>query len=218
MLDHRHRVVVIGGGISGLSSAHFLKKLGVNVTVLESTLEAGGMMQTSRENGWLIEAGPNSLLETTPLLRQLAHETGISSKLLHANETASKRYIVRNSTLYPLPTGMVSFLKSKLWTTRGKFRLLQEPLIGRSTREESIAEFVERRLGREFLDYAVNPFVAGVYAGDPAKLSLRSTFPKLFALEQQYGGLIVGAIRSRRERKLRDEVAKDRAQIGRAHV
>ena len=90
---------------------------------------------------------------------------------------------------------------------------MREPFIGRATREETIAEFVERRLGREFLDYAINPFVAGVYAGNPEQLSVRSAFPKLYALEEKYGGLIRGMIGGARERKKRAEVAKDRARM-----
>jgi oxygen-dependent protoporphyrinogen oxidase len=106
-----------------------------------------------------------------------------------------------------------AFFASRLWTTGGKLRLLKEPFVGRAAREESIAQFVERRLGREFLDYAINPFVAGVYAGDPAALSVRAAFPKLYALEEKYGGLIRGMIGGARERKRRKEVAKDRAAM-----
>ncbi|MEX0601811.1 MAG: protoporphyrinogen oxidase, partial [Bacteroidota bacterium] len=91
-------------------------------------------------------------------------------------------------------------------------RLLKEPFVGRASNEESIAEFVERRLGREFLDYAIDPFVAGVYAAKPEKLSVRAAFPKLHALEEKYGGLIRGMIGGRKERKLRKETAKDRAE------
>jgi oxygen-dependent protoporphyrinogen oxidase len=106
-----------------------------------------------------------------------------------------------------------AFLFSTLWTTSGKLRLLREPFIGRAHREETIAEFVERRLGREFLDYAINPFVAGVYAGNPEELSVRAAFPKLYALEEKYGGLIRGMIGGARERKRRAEKAKDRAKM-----
>jgi len=104
-------------------------------------------------------------------------------------------------------------LGSRLWSWRGKLRLAGEPFIGRGRKDETIAEFVERRLGREFLDYAINPFVAGVYAGDPARLSVRAAFPKLYALEERYGGLIRGQIQGARERKRRAEKAKDRARL-----
>ena len=106
-----------------------------------------------------------------------------------------------------------AFLGSSLWTVGGKLRLLKEPFVGRSVKEETIAEFVERRLGREFLDYAINPFVAGVYAGNPEQLSVRAALPKLYALEQKYGGLIKGMIQGAKERRQRSEKAKDRAKM-----
>ncbi|MDI6767589.1 MAG: protoporphyrinogen oxidase [Bacteroidota bacterium] len=206
-------VVIIGAGISGLCVAHWLMNKGINVTILEKDSEPGGTMKTLFEDGWLVEMGPNSALETTPLLKQLFDELGILDQRIYANDTASKRYIVRDGMLHPIPMSPAAFIKSRLWTTAGKLRLLKEPFIKKAEHEETISEFVQRRLGQEFLDYAINPFVAGVYAGDPDKLSVRSAFPKLYALEEKYGGLVKGAIKSRRERKQRKEVAKDRAKL-----
>jgi oxygen-dependent protoporphyrinogen oxidase len=207
------RVVVVGAGISGLATAYWLKKQGVDVTVLEKEPSAGGTMKTARENGWLIETGPNSALETTPLFRELTGELGLSGQFLYANSKADKRYILRGGRLRALPMGPKDFLTTDLWTLAGKLRLLMEPFIGRALNEESIAEFVERRLGREFLDYGINPFVAGVYAGNPEQLSVQTAFPKLYALEGKYGSLINGMIRGARERKARKEIAKDRAKL-----
>ncbi|MFN0158811.1 MAG: protoporphyrinogen oxidase [Bacteroidota bacterium] len=207
------RVVIIGGGISGLSVAWQLYKAGINVTVLEKRSAVGGTMQTIHDDGWLVETGPNSALETTPLFRQMCDDLGIESERLYANDRAKKRYILRDGRLQSLPTSPLAFLRSSLWSFNGKLRLLKEPFVGRASVEESIADFVERRLGREFLDYAINPFVAGVYAGDPKQLSIRSAFPKLYALEEKYGGLIKGMIKGRRERKKRAEKAKDRAEM-----
>ncbi|HMD14027.1 MAG TPA: protoporphyrinogen oxidase, partial [Bacteroidota bacterium] len=206
-------IVVVGAGISGLCTAYWLKKSGFNVTVFESDSEPGGTMKTIRKDGWLIETGPNSALETTPLLRELFDQLKITDQLLYANDTASKRFIVRNSMLNVLPMGLGSFLSTRLWSTGGKLRLLKEPFIKKALKEESIAEFVTRRLGKEFLDYAINPFVAGVYAGSPEKLSVQSAFPKLYALEANYGSLMKGAIKSSSERKKRKEIAKDRARL-----
>jgi protoporphyrinogen/coproporphyrinogen III oxidase len=206
-------VVVIGAGISGLTAAFWLKQSGIPVTVLERDSVPGGTMRTTHEDGWLIETGPNSALETTPVIGEMLRILGNTGDRLYPDKTSDNRYIVRNGQLYPLPMSPPAFLKSRLWTVPGKLRLLKEPFIGRADREETIAEFVERRLGREFLDYAINPFVAGVYAGDPAQLSVRSAFPKLYALEEKYGGLIRGMIRGARERKKRAEVAKDRAKM-----
>ncbi len=206
-------VIVIGGGISGLTAAWWMRSAGMDVMVLEQDTRAGGTMRTTREDGWLIETGPNSTLETTPLLGRMFEDLGIAGKRLYADPSADKRYILRGGKLHCLPMGPGAFLTSGLWTAGGKLRLLKEPFIGRADHEESLAEFVERRLGREFLDYTINPFVAGVYAGNPEQLSVRAAFPKLYALEEKYGGLIRGMIGGARERKRRAEKAKDRARM-----
>ncbi len=206
-------VIVIGAGVSGLTTAFWLRKAGVDVTVFEKESWPGGTMRTTREGEWLIETGPNSALETTPLFGELFEALGIVGEREYADPASNRRYILRSGHLHPLPMSPGLFLKSRLWTTSGKLRLLKEPFIGRGEKEETIAEFVERRLGREFLDYAINPFVAGVYAGNPENLSVRSAFPKLYALEEKYGGLIRGMIGGARERKKRAEKAKDRARM-----
>ena len=207
------RVAVVGGGISGLSVAWWLHRAGVPVTVLERAASPGGTMQSIADDGWLVETGPNSAVETTPLFGRMFSELGILQDRLYPDERASRRYILRDGILHPLPMTAGAFLGTPLWSAAGKFRLLREPFIGRGEREETIAEFVERRLGREFLDYAINPFVAGVYAGNPEQLSVRSAFPKLYALEERYGGLVRGMIFGRRERKGRAERSKDRARL-----
>ncbi len=207
------RVVIIGAGISGLTAAYWLNEAGVDVTVLEKNGYVGGTMRTEREDGWMIETGPNSALETTPLFGEMFEGLGILDQRLYADERGNNRYILRDGKLHALPMSPGAFLATSLWSVGGKLRLLKEPFIGRATREETIAEFVERRLGREFLDYAINPFVAGVYAGNPEHLSVRAAFPKLYALEEKYGGLIRGMIKGAKERKQRAEKAKDRAKM-----
>ncbi|NNG27456.1 MAG: protoporphyrinogen oxidase, partial [Ignavibacteriaceae bacterium] len=131
------------------------------------------------------------------------------------NKEGNKRYILRDGELHALPMSPPSFIKTKLFSGKAKLRLIKEPFIGRSTDGyyQSIAEFVTRRLGKEFLDYAINPFVAGVYAGNPEDLSVKSAFPKLYALEEDYGGLILGTIRSIRKRKKRKEQSKQSAKM-----
>jgi oxygen-dependent protoporphyrinogen oxidase len=206
-------VTIVGAGVSGLTVAFWLDQWGYDVTVLEKESYAGGTIRTSRESGWLIESGPNSALETTPLFETMFEGLGLLQEREYASAASNRRYILRNDKLHALPMTPGAFLRSRLWSTRGKLRLLQEPFIGRAATEETIAEFVERRLGREFLDYAINPFVAGVYAGNPEQLSVRAAFPKLYALEEDYGGLIKGMIKGAKERKQRQEKAKDRARM-----
>jgi len=211
----KKKIVVLGAGISGLATAYLLKQKGHDVTLLEKRSEVGGSIETSYENGFLFDRGPNSALETTPLIARFVEELNLNDQLVYANKAANKRYILRNNTLHALPMSPLTFLKTKLFSTKAKLRLFAEPFIGKSKDGyyQSIAEFVTRRLGREFLDYAINPFVAGVYAGNPESLSVKSAFPKLYALEEKYGGLIVGTIKSIKERKQRAEKSKQSAKM-----
>lgn len=209
------KIVILGAGISGLTTAYLLNKEGHDVTVLESRNEVGGSMESVFENGYLFDRGPNSGLDTTPLIGQLVDELGLQNEIVFANKIGNKRYILRDDKLHPLPMSPPAFFKTKLFSSKAKLRLLAEPLIGRSNDGyyQSIADFVKRRLGREFLDYAINPFVAGVYAGNPEELSVKSAFPKLYALEEKYGGLIVGTIKSMKKRKKRAEKSKQSAKM-----
>ncbi|MBZ0182548.1 MAG: protoporphyrinogen oxidase [Melioribacteraceae bacterium] len=208
-------VLVLGAGISGLATAYWLKKEGFNVKILERNDEPGGAMETINENGFLIDFGPNSGLETTPLIAQLAEEIGIQDQMIYANEAANIRYILKNNQLMPLPTSPQAFLKTNLFSAKAKLRLMAEPFIGKSNDGyyQSMSEFVVRRLGQEFLDYAIDPFVSGVFAGDPSKLSVKSAFPKLYRLEEIYGGLIKGTIKGARERKKNKEKSKQSAKM-----
>ncbi|GBC77474.1 Protoporphyrinogen oxidase [bacterium HR08] len=206
-------VAIIGAGISGLSVAFFLKRAGVRVLLLEAGEDVGGTMRSRRCNGYLVELGPNSALETTPLFQELIAAVGLAGERVYASEAARNRYIFRDGELHPLPLTPLAFLRSRLWSWKGKLRVLAEPFHGRADREESVADFVRRRVGQEFLDYAVNPFVAGIYAGDPERLSVRFAFPRLYALEAQYGGLFLGMLRGARERRRRREAAKIAARL-----
>ncbi len=202
------RVAVIGAGISGLSTAHFLKRGGAEVTVFEKNGVPGGTIGSRVMDGYLVENGPNSTSETNLVIEELLSDLSIKDEMVYADESSKYRFILRGGKLNALPSGPGSFFSTKLWTLGGKLRLFGEPFMGRAAYEESVADFVTRRLGREFLDYAINPFVAGVYAGDPTELSVRAAFPKLYALEEKYGGLIKGTIKGARERKRRPEKAR----------
>ncbi len=209
------KIVVLGAGISGLTQAYLLNKEGFDVTVIEKKISPGGSMESVFENGYLFDRGPNSGLETTPLIGQLVEELNLQDQLIYANKEGNKRYILKNNNLIPLPMKPSEFLTTKLFSTKAKARVLAEPFIGRSKDGyyQSISEFVIRRLGKEFLDYAINPFVAGVYAGNPDNLSVKSAFPKLYELEEKYGGLIIGTIKSIKERKQRAEKSKQSAKM-----
>lgn len=209
------KVIVLGAGISGLATAYWLKKDGFDVHILESKSEPGGAMETITKDGFTIDFGPNSGLETSPLISRLAEDIGLKYQMIYANEESNKRYILKNDKLHPLPTSPPAFIKTKLFSTKTKLRVMGEPFIGKSEDGyyQSIAQFVQRRLGKEFLDYAIDPFVSGVFAGDPHKLSVKSAFPKLYRLEEVYGGLVKGMIKGAKERKQRNEESKQSAKM-----
>lgn len=209
------KITILGAGISGLATAHWLEKEGYEISIIEINSEPGGAMITKTVDDFLIDFGPNSGLETTPKIKEIVDDIGLSGEMIYANKESNIRYILKNDKLTPLPTSPPQFIKTELFSKSAKFRLLKEPFVGRSEDgyNQSIAEFVERRLGKEFLDYAIDPFVSGVYAGDPTKLSVKSAFPKLYRLEELYGGLIMGMIKGARERKRRNEESKQSAKM-----
>ncbi|MEG8947729.1 protoporphyrinogen oxidase [Rosettibacter firmus] len=209
------KIVILGAGISGLTSAYWLFKKGFDIKILEAASKSGGSMQTEIIDNFLIDYGPNSGLETTPLIRQIVEEVGLVDEFVYANESSKNRYILKNNELHALPMNPLLFIKTKLFSTKAKLRLLAEPFVGKSVDGyyQSVAEFVRRRLGGEFLDYAIDPFVSGVFAGDPEKLSVKSAFPKLYRLEEVYGGLIKGMIKGAKERKQRAEQSKQSAKM-----
>lgn len=207
-------IAIIGGGITGLTAAFRLRQRNVPVTLHEAGARVGGVIQSLRRDGYLAEYGPNTLLETSPKIGELIRDLGLERRRLYSNPDAEKRYIVRGGKPVALPGSTAAFLSTRLFSSAAKLRLLAEPFIHRApeSREENLGEFVRRRIGREFLDYAINPFVAGVYAGDPDRLSVRHAFPKLHALEQRYGSLLVGQFLGARERRRRAEKSKQDAK------
>ena len=186
-------VAVVGAGISGLSIAHHLKKAGLEVKVFEKEDSAGGNIQTAYIDGYVCELGPQTILADSKV-EEFLKDADI--KPIYANPSSKKRYIYRKGKLVALPLSPVEFLLSPFLSIGGKLRVLKEPFVPRSPKhEESIAEFVRRRFGREFLDYVVAPFVSGVYAGDPEELSVKYAVRKVHELEQKYGSVIKGAIK-----------------------
>lgn len=188
---------IIGGGISGLVTAVLLRKKGFAVTVFEASEKPGGNIQTIERDGYTIEQGPNSLLKA-PRLVDLVKLLKLDSAVLAANPAAQKRYILSNGKLEAM--GPKSFVNG-YFSLKTILSLAREPFVrSKSPAGESVAEFVSRRISEEFLDKAIDPFVSGVYAGDPHNLSMRSAFPKLYEMERDFGSLIMGTIRRKVEK------------------
>jgi oxygen-dependent protoporphyrinogen oxidase len=187
---------ILGAGIAGLTAAYRLQQKGLSVQVLEVTDHPGGVIRSENTDGFLVEHGPNSL-RPSPVLEETVQQLSLDEERVWANDAASTRYIVRDGRPLPVPSSLGAFLTTDLFSNRAKFRLLGEPFVGRrSATQESLADFVRRRLGPEVLDYAVAPFVGGVYAGDPEQLSARHAFERLSIWEEEYGSLFWGAMRS----------------------
>ena len=191
------KICIIGGGISGLTTALLLKRKGVAVTLFEKSETVGGNIQTITRDGFTIEQGPNSLLKS-PRLIDLVKLLNLENQVVAANPAAQKRYILSDGRLEAM--GAKSFVNG-YFSLKTVFSLIREPFVrSKSPEGESVAEFVSRRISPEFLDKAIDPFVSGVYAGDPKNLSMRSAFPRLFEMERDFGSLIIGTFRRKTEK------------------
>ena len=192
-------VVVIGGGVAGLAAANSAVNAGASVLLIEASDKIGGVMQTEMDSGFLVEHGPTSM-GGSPSTLKLLGELGLQSQIVTPAAAAKCRYVVRDGAMHALPTSPPAMLRSRLLSTRAKARLLVEPLVARGTADgdESLADLVRRRFGREVLDFVVDPFVSGVCAGDATRLSKHFTLRTLDELEQQHGSVLLGAIKRAR--------------------
>lgn len=171
------------------------------MTLFEASERTGGVIRSTRERGFLIDEGPNTLVARSNTVMDTIEALGIDSERVPASEAAKARYVVRDGALVHIPTSPPGLLTTPLLSAWAKLRLLREPFTPASEAEdEPLAEFVRRRLGPEVLDYAVNPFVAGVFAGDPEHLSTRYAFPMLHTLEREHGSLVRGMVHRVRNR------------------
>jgi oxygen-dependent protoporphyrinogen oxidase len=214
MENNPETIVVIGGGIAGLSAAYYLQKTiaaentSWRVRLLEASDSLGGKIRTERVDGFVIEGGPDTFLASKPWATQLCRELGLDERLQGTNPSQKSTYVLKAGRLEPLPDGLAmmiptnfaSMLQTKLLSWPAKFRMgldwfiPAKPLNG----DESLGAFVSRRLGRSAYENLIEPLMSGIYAGDGDALSLQATFPYLRDLELNYGGLVKGALSTKR--------------------
>src|SRR5262245_57161441 len=212
-------VVIVGGGLSGLSVAFRLRQVapGVSVTVLESHDRPGGNIGTEDHGGFRVELGPNGFLDRTPAVPQLCRDLELADRLIPASEGARKnRYLFLGGKLRKMPGGPLGLVFSPLLSLRGKWQLLTEPWRrpkipvahapgspnpGSPAVDESVAEFVTRRAGKEAADIFADALVTGIHGGDPAMLSVAATFPRLPRMEREAGSVVRGFLRAAKQRR-----------------
>lgn len=195
-------VIIVGAGLTGLSAGVELTKRGLSVAILEKRDRVGGQIESYRENDFLFESGPNTGSGASQEVMDLYKTLSDRCEIEFASKESESRWIWKGGRFHPLPHGLVSGITTPLFTFADKLRILGEPFRARgSDPDETIAAMTTRRLGQSFLDYAVDPFLSGIYAGDPHTLITRYALPKLYNLEQHYGSFIGGSIKKAREAK-----------------
>ena len=200
-MTHQLQALVVGGGISGLVCAYALKKAGIDVQLVEASSRPGGVINSVSRDGFLLELGPQSF-GANAALRQLCSELSIADQLLEAPPRAP-RYVLIDGILQPVPLSPPAFFSSPLIDRSTKWALLGD-IFGKSfppDADESIASFIRRKFSPQLLDRLVGPFVSGVYAGDPEKLSLRSAFPQIYEAERSAGSIVRGMFRLAKNKK-----------------
>jgi oxygen-dependent protoporphyrinogen oxidase len=212
-------IVVVGGGISGLASAFCIEQEAerrgekVNVCLLEGDTRLGGKIDSRHVDGFVIEGGVNGWLDSKPSTDALCRDLGIAGERLVSNDAARKRFIWHHGRLRRLPESPLAFLMSGLLSWRGKLRLAREPWAAEppadADADETLADFARRRLGREALEVLLDPMVSGIFAGDPERMSLRSSFPRIAEIERQHGSLVRGLVRIQRQRQKERKRALD---------
>src|SRR5215213_3911304 len=189
-------IAVIGAGLTGLTAAYRLKQRGNHVVVYEAADRIGGAVKSERQGGYLAELGANSMSSPAPAVADLLRDLGLDGTRVTASPAARRRYIVRRGKLIELPMSPSELLTSRLLSNSAKLAVFGEPLVEMSDSpvDESVAAFVRRRFNQEVLDYIVNPFIAGTFAGDPEQLSVRHALPQLHTLHRNLRSVTKGLL------------------------
>ena len=195
-------IAVVGGGISGVSAAYIINKHTNNSAVLiEQNEQLGGKSKTIHDSGYTIETGSNGFLDNKEEILNLVHESGFEKNMIQSRDESRRRFIFSNDKLFELPENPVKLLFNNFLTPKGKFGFIKEAFVPMLKFDETLEHFVIRRLGREILNKLIGPMSIGVYAGDPSKMSMDATFPRIKTIERQYGSLVKGLFKLMREKK-----------------
>lgn len=199
------RVAIVGAGITGLVAAYYLKKANIDFRIYEQSNHIGGVVNTVEEDGFLYETGPNSGVISNAEIANLFEELDGKCKIELADHSSARRLIWKKDQWRALPSSFLSAVFTPLFSFYDKFRILGEPFRKKGNNpNESLAKLVKRRMGKSFLNYAIDPFILGIYAGDPDYIVPKYALPKLYDLEQKYGSFIGGAIKKRKEPQTED--------------
>ncbi len=226
-LQRPARIAVVGGGITGLAAAHRLLELAardrvpLEVALLEARDRLGGVVSSLRRDGFLIEEGPDSIITDKPWARELAERIGLKDRIIGTQEEYRRSFVVRRGRLEPTPDGFyllaptrfLPMVTSRIFSPLGKLRMAMDSVIprGSQTADESVADFVTRRLGREALERMAQPMIGGIYGADPEMLSLRATFPRFLQMEREHGSVIRAMLAAGRARLAMEKAAATRA-------
>ncbi|MEL6349680.1 MAG: protoporphyrinogen oxidase [Myxococcota bacterium] len=193
-------ILIVGAGVSGLATAAFLDGEGHDITVLEANDAPGGNVRTEHVGGRTLDRAANGWLNSEPAMDRLLARTGLTDQQLPASDRRAPRWIFADGKMQAAPMSPLRLATTGLLSGWSKLRLLGEPFVGKASPEadETIADFVSRRLGSGFNARMVGPMVAGIYAARPDQISLQAAFPKMWQMEQEYGSLFIAALRRRR--------------------
>ncbi|HWQ55117.1 MAG TPA: protoporphyrinogen oxidase [Bryobacteraceae bacterium] len=202
------RVIIVGGGISGLSTAYYLSKRGIPSTIIEQRPRLGGVIQTERVEGCVVEAGPDSFISVKPAAMELIRELGLAGEVIGSNDHLRKTWVRKRGRLVPLPDGLMMIVPTRVmplaasrllsWPTKIRMglELLKSP--SPKTEDESVADFVREHYGQEAVDYLAEPLLSGIYGGNPDALSVRAVLPRFVDLATRHGSLTRGVLAERK--------------------
>lgn len=199
-MNRQVHTAILGGGISGLSFAHFYAKSQKDFLVIESQNRTGGIINSETKNNYLCENGPNTILINNKAIKQILKDYNLNKKIIFPSDTSQKnRYVLHHNELTRIPTSLKLFMKSPLLTVRGKMRILKELFIKKHNENTTVFKFIKKRFGQEVHDQLIEPVLTGIYAGNTRNMSAKHSLRLLWELEQEHGSILKGFFSTRKK-------------------